>query len=184
MLLLNRNKKVTCKNSGAYTKNRFSLVTRKVVLLVITLYPKSQFLHNIPKLSELSFCKEHSAPKPTVTSKCTLCCQKFPGSHALRHHKNTEDSFLIKTKNVELDEIINEVDDKHLRKALHSCQFYAYWQLEKARHKVFKSARRNFNAAIVDEKFEYIFKILCFRFWILFEIYRTWKVQICLRTRK
>ena len=188
MPLLNRNKKVTCEISGAETKTDSGSSLEELFCLSLHYAQCRNFSTKSQNFLSYHFAKEHSAPKPTVTFKCTLCCQKFPGSHALRHHRNTQHSFFIKIKNVELDQITDEVDDTNLKEALHSCQhFRVYLKLEKARHRVVNSAKRNLNAARVFEMFDQQFR-LCSEnkssFWILFELYRTWKVQICLRTRK
>ena len=97
--------------------------------------------------------KNHSAPKTDVTFKCKICYHEFPGFRALCQ-KNTQHGFLIKTTNVDPDEIINEDDCTNLEEELLSCpHLLVDFELEKARHKHFNNAVENLNPKLVDEKF-------------------------------
>ena len=105
--------------------------------------------------------KKHSAPKPVVTFKCEICYQEFPGFHALRQRKNIQHGFPSKTENVDLDDIINEVDDANLKEDLRSCQLLLVdSELERVGPKVFKYAKENLNAKIVDGKLDHFFNNL------------------------
>ena len=103
-------------------------VTRRVVLLVhciVVLYPMSQFLHKIPKWSELLYiAKKHSAPKPDNTFKFKLCYQEFPGFYALRQHRNTQHGMQIGSGTKDHEHIVGDVGDQRLREELRSCQHF------------------------------------------------------------
>ena len=94
--------------------------------------------------------KNQSAPKPANTFKCTLCYQEFPGFHALRQDKNTEQGFPVQTTMVFPDDIVIEVDDTNLIKELCSCQLFSVdSEFERARHKVFNHAVENLNQSFL-----------------------------------
>ena len=52
------------------------------------------------------------------------CFQEIPGFYALRQHQNTKHGFPIKTAKFDLDDIINQVDDKNLIEELRSYQHF------------------------------------------------------------
>ena len=87
--------------------------------------------------------------------------------------------------------IVGDVDDHKLREELRSCQhFLTESELERAKHKVFNYAVETLNETIVNEKLDHFFQQfeMCSKcesgFWLHFEKYRRWRVQIFLRTRK
>ena len=93
-----------------------------------------------------------------LISNVKLCCKELAGFHALRQHRNTQNGFLIKTTNVQPDNILNEVDDAHLKEELRSCQlFIVECVLERARHKIFNYAVQNLNGTVVNGKLDHFF---------------------------
>ena len=136
---------------------------------------------------------KHSAPKPEVTFKCKLCYAEFPGFYALRQHRNTQHGTEIGsgTRDVDVEHIVEDVEDHSVREELPSCQhFLVDSELDRARHKVFNYAVETLNATIVNKKPDHFFQQfeMCSKsesgFWLHFEKYRRWRIQIILRTRK
>ena len=75
-------------------------------------------------------------------------------------HKSTERDFLIRTPNIDPDDIIKDVRDSKLEEGLRSWkQFFSNFEIKQRRHKVFNYAIKN-NAKIVDEKLDHIFNNL------------------------
>ena len=74
--------------------------------------------------SELNYhiAKKHSAPKTDVSFKCELSYQEFPGFYALRQHRNSKQGMQIgsRTKVVDVEHIVGDVEDHRLRKELRS----------------------------------------------------------------
>ena len=100
--------------------------------------------------------KKHNAPKLDITFKRKLRYQEFPGCHALRQHKNTQNGFPISRTNAELDDIINDVDDANPEEELRSRQYFLVdSELECVRHKVFNFGIENLNATKVDETLDH-----------------------------
>ena len=163
MSSLNRDDKVTSENCGTPTtrielpfhKNRCS-----IGLLSCSQY--TNFTTNSQNDLNCHSSKKHSATKPVLTFKCKLYYQTFRGFYAFPTHKNIKNGFLIKTGNVHLDDLINEVDEMILKEELpSSCQiFLVASELERARHKVFNYAVENLNDTIVNEKLDLFFNNL------------------------
>ena len=96
-----------------------------------------------------------------------------------------------RTKVVDLEHIVGEVEDHSLRKELRSCQhFLVDSELKRARHKVFNYPVETLNETIMNEKLDHSFKNLkCaakvnLAFCFILKQNRRWRVQILLRTRK
>ena len=124
-----------------------------------TLYcdPMSQFLQKITKWSELPYWWEAQRPKPDVIFKCKLCYQEVPGFNALRQHRNTQHGmpFGSGTKDVDVEHIVGNVEDRMLREELRSCQHFSVdSELERERHKVFNYAVESLNETILNEKLD------------------------------
>ena len=154
---LNRNSKFTCENCGT-TITGFRLARHKKRCSVRSVYCSERPSFSSKSQSDLNYhiAKNHSAPKPAFMFKCKLFYQKFPGFYALRQHKNTQESFSIKTAIVHPDVLINEVYDTNLKEELRSCQhFLVDSELESARHEVFNYAMDNLNATVVDDKLDH-----------------------------
>ena len=137
--------------------NSKNIVRHKARCSVWTLHCTQSLKFSTKSQNDLSYhnAQKHSAPKPNVTSRCEICYQEFPGFYVLRQHKNTHNGFPIRTANVDLDNILNEVDDANFKEELLSCQqFLVNSELERARHKVFNYAIKNLNAKIVDKKLD------------------------------
>ena len=85
--------KITCDNCGTQT-TRDNIVRHKKRCSVGTRYCTQCPNFSTKSQNDLNnhIAKKHSAPKPDVTFKCTLCYQEFPGFYALRQHRtlNTE----------------------------------------------------------------------------------------------
>ena len=58
--------------------------------------------------------KKHSASNFEVNSKCNFCYQEFPGSYALRQHRNTQHGMQIGsgTRDVDVEHIMGDVEVK------------------------------------------------------------------------
>ena len=115
--------------------------------------------------SDLNYhnAKKHSAPKPDVNFKCTICYQEFPRFYALRQHRNTQHGLQIgsRTRDVDVVHIVGDVEDHGLREELRSCQhFLVDSELETARHKVFNYAVETLDETIVNENFDHFFNNL------------------------
>ena len=94
---------------------------------------------------------------------CTLCYPEFPGLYALRQLKNTQNGMQMgsRTRNVDVEHIVGDVEDHRLREELRSFQhFLVVSELERARHKVFDYAIDNINVKTVDGKLEHFFNNL------------------------
>ena len=162
--LLIRREKIACDNCGTQT-TRINTVRHKKRCSAGTLY----CIH-CPKFSTKSqsdlnhhFAKNHSAPKLDVTFICKLCYQEFPGFYALPQQRNTQHGMQIgsRTRDVNLEHIVGDVEDHTLREELRSCQhFLVDFELERARHKVFNYAVEALNEKIVNEKLDHFFNNL------------------------
>ena len=65
-----------------------------------------------------------------------------------------------RTRDVDVEHIVGDVEDHRLREVLRSCQhFLVESELERARHKVFNYAVETLNKTIVNEKLDYFFNI-------------------------
>ena len=158
MPLLVRKEKNTCENCGTQT-TRNNIVRHKKICSVGTLYCTQCPNFSTKSQNDLNYhiVKKHSAPKLDTTFKCKLCFQEFPGFYALRQHRNTQHGTQIgsRTKDVDLEYIVGDVEDHSLREELRSCQqFLVDSELESARHKVFNCAVKTLNETIVNEKFD------------------------------
>ena len=96
-----------------------------------------------------------------------------------------------RSRDVDVEHILGDVEDQRLREELRSCQhFLVDSELERARHKVFNYAVETLNETIVNEELDIFFnKLRCAAkvnlvFWFHSEKYRRWRLQIVLRTRK
>ena len=108
-----------------------------------------------------SRAKKHNSPKVNSILKCKLCYGEFPGFYAIRQHENTHNGFPNGTKNIDLDVVIIEVDDAHLKEGLRSFQdVLVDSEPQKARHKELICAVKNLNASMVQEKLYRFFDIL------------------------
>ena len=66
-----------------------------------------------------------------------------------------------RTRDVDLEHIVGDVEDHRLREELRSCQhFLLDLELERARHKVFNHAVETLNETIVNEKLDHFFNSL------------------------
>ena len=161
---LNRYEKVTCEKCGSQT-TKLNLARHTKSCSAGTLFCTQCLKFSTKSQDDLNYhiAKKHSAPKPDVTFKCKLCFQEFPGFYALSQHRNTQHTMQIgsRTKDVDVEHILGEVDNHKLREELRSCQhFLVDSELERARHKVFNYAVETLNETIVNEKFDQFFNIL------------------------
>ena len=127
------------------------------------MYPLSQFLHKSQSDLNYHIAKKHSAPKNDITFMCKVCFQEFPGFYALRQHKNTQHTMQIgsRTRDVDVEHIVGDVEDHSLREELRSCQhFLVDSEIERARHKVFNYAVETLNETIVNKKLDHFFRKL------------------------
>ena len=145
---------VTCDNCVTQTTKN-NIVRHKRRCWVWTLYCTQCPHSSTSSQDDLNYhiVKKYSAPKPAVTSKCKLYYQEFPGFYALREHIGTQCGFLIKTINVDPDDITNRVDDANLKEELCACHhFWVDSETDRARHIVFNSALKNLNETTVKVK--------------------------------
>ena len=159
-----RKEKITCENCGTQT-TRNNIVRHKK-----SCSPGTLFCTQCPNFSakfenDLSYniAKKHSAPKHDVTFTCKLCYQAFLIFYALRRYRNTQHGMQIgsRTRNVDVEHIVKDVEDERLRKKLRSCQdFLVDSELESARHKVYNYAVETLNETSVDEKLDLFFNNL------------------------
>ena len=161
---LNRNEKVTCENCGTQT-TKPNISRHKKRCSAGTLYCTQCSNFSTKSQNDMNYhiAKKHSASKPDITFKCKLCYADFPGFYALRQHRNTQHGTQIgsRTRDVDVEHIVGDVEDQRLREELRSCQhFLVDSQLERARHKLFNYAVETLNETIVNEKLDHFFNIL------------------------
>ena len=163
---VNRYEKITCENCGNQT-TKPNLARHKKRCSAGTLYFTQCFKFSTKSQHDLSYhiAKKHSASKHDVTFKCKLCYREFPGFYALRQHRNTQHGMQIgsRTRNVDVEHIVGDVEDERLREELRSCQHSLVdSELETARHKVFNYAVETFNETVVNKKLDHFFnKLKC-----------------------
>ena len=161
---LNRNKKVTCEDCGIQTTKLY-LARHKKSCSAGTLFCTQCPNFSTKSQNDLSYhiAKKHSAPKHDITFKCKLCFQEFTGFYALRQHKNNQHTMQTgsRTRNVNFEHIVGDVEDHRLREELRSCQhFLVDSKLERAKHKVFNYAVETLDETIVNEKLDQFFNNL------------------------
>ena len=107
--------------------------------------------------------KKHSVPRPSISYKCKLCLAEFPGFHALRQHKNTQNGTKIGfgASNIDVEDKVGNVDDQSLREELESCKhFLTDTEMENGRQRVFNFAMSSFDITLLNDKFDYVVKEL------------------------
>ena len=159
-----RKEKVTCETCGTQT-TRNNIVRHKKSCSAGTLCCTQCPNFSTKSQNDLNYqiAKKHSAPKIDITFRCKLCFQEFPGFYALRQHRNTQHGMQIglRTRDVDVEHILGDVEDHNLREELSSCQhFLVDSELERARHKVFNYAVETLNETIVNEKLDRFFNNL------------------------
>ena len=161
---LHVNAEVTCENCGTQTTKLTLARTKKRYSAGILYFTQCPNFHTkLQNYLNFHFAMKHRAPNVDVFFKCKLCYRKFPGFYALRQHKSSQHCFRIKTAIVDLDDNINEVDGTNLKEELRSCQhFLVFFELERAKHKVFNYAIAKLKAETVNGKLDYFFhKLEC-----------------------
>ena len=122
-----RKEKITYKNCG--TRNR----RNNIVRLRKRCSAGTLYCNHCPNFSTKSQCdlnyhiaKKHSAPKPNITFRCKLWYEEFPGFYALLLHRNTQHGMQIqsRTRDVDVEHIVGDVEDRRLREELRSCQHF------------------------------------------------------------
>ena len=159
-----RKEKITCEKCDTQTTTN-NIVRHKKNCSAGTLYCTHCPKFSTKSQNDLNYhiAKKHGAPEPDVTFKCKLCFQEFPGFYALRQHRNTQHGMQIgsRTRDVDVEHIVRDVEDHRLREELRSCQhFLVNSELERARHKVFNYAVKTLNETIVNEKLDHFFNNL------------------------
>ena len=159
-----RKEKVTCENCGTQT-TRNNNIRHKKRCSAGTLFCTQCPNFSTKSLDDLNYlvANKHMAPKLDITFKCKLCYQEFPGFYALRNHRNTQHAMQIgsRTRNVDVQHIVVDVEDHRLREQLRSCQhFLVDSELERARHKKFNYAVETLNETVVNEKLDQVFNNL------------------------
>ena len=83
--------------------------------------------------------------------------------YALHQHRNTQYGMQIgsRTRNVDVEHIVEDVEDHRLREEVRSCQdFLVESELERVRHKVFNYAVETLTETIVNDKLDHFFNNL------------------------
>ena len=159
---LNRYEKFTCESCGTQT-TKLNLARHKKRYSDGTLHC-SQCPNFSTKLqNDLNYhiAKKHSASKPDITFKCTLCYAEFPGFYTLRQHRNTQHvpQMGFGANNIDVEDIVGDVDDQSLREELESCKhFLTDTEMESGRHRVFNFAMSSFDMSSLNDKLDYVFK--------------------------
>ena len=136
MSSLIRKEKNTYENCGTQTTIN-NIIRHKKRCSAGTLYCTQWPNFSKKSQNDLNYhiAKRHIAPKPDVTFKFTLCDQEFPGFYALRQHRNTQHGMQIgsRTRDVDVEHIVGDVEDHSLREELRSCQYFWWIQNLKER---------------------------------------------------
>ena len=158
MPFLYRCEKVTCETCGTQTTKLNLARHTRVVLLVHCFVPSVPISPPNPKNIWLTILLRST--KFDVTFQSKLSHQEFPGSYALRQHRNTQHGMQIGsgTRDVDVGHIVGDLEDYSLGEGLRSCQHSLVdSKLERARHKVFNYAVETLNKRIVKEKLDHFF---------------------------
>ena len=160
----NRYEKVTCENCGTQT-TKLNFTRHKKNCSAGTMYCSQCPSFSTKSQNDLDYhiAKKHSASKPDVTFKCKLCSQEFPAVYALLQHRNNQHGMQIgsRTRAVDVEHIVGDVEDHSLREELRSCQhFLVDSELERSRHKVFNYAVETLKQTIANEKVDHFFNNL------------------------
>ena len=164
MSSLIRKEKVSCEHCGTQV-TRNIIVRHKKRCSAGTLY-----CNQFPNFSTLSqddliylFAKKHRVPRPSITYKCKLCHAEFPGSYALRRHKNTQHGTQLGfgANKIGVEDIVGFVDDRGLREELESCKhFLTDFEIKNGRRRLFSFAMSSFDMSLLNDKLDYVFKEL------------------------
>ena len=164
MPALDRNVQVSCGHCGTSVTKK-NLSRHKLRCSSGILYcPKCPSFSTFSR-DDLKYhsAKEHSVPRPSIIYKCKLCHAEFAGFYALRQHKNTQHGTQIGfgASKINVEDIVGDVDDQSLREELESCKhFLSDTELENGRHKVFNFAMSSFDISLLNDKLDYVFKVL------------------------
>ena len=166
MPVLDRNLKVTCENCGkAVTKKH--LYRHKSSCSDGTFYCPKCPNFSTKSRDDLNYhtAKKHSAAGPKNSRTCKECHAEFPGSCALRQHKNTQHRTQIGfgASKIDVEDIVGDVDDQSLREEFQSCShFLVDSEIQKGRHRVFNFVVNNLTAQVVEEKLDRVLdKLKC-----------------------
>ena len=117
-----RKEKFTCEKSQTTRNN---IVRHKKSCSGDTLYCTQCPNFSTKSQNNLKYhtAKKHCASKPDLAFKCKLCFQGFPGFYVLRQHRNTQHGMQIgsRTRDVDVEHIVGDVEDHRLREVLRSC---------------------------------------------------------------
>ena len=164
MPALDRNDKVTCGYSGTLVTKK-NLSRHKLRCSGGAMFcPKSPNFSN-KKRDDLIYhiAKKRSGPRPSITYKCKLCLEEFPGFYALRQYKNTKHGTQIGfgASNIDVEDKVGDVDDQNLREELESCKhFLTDTEKENERHRVFNVPKLSFDIFLLNDKMDYVFEEL------------------------
>ena len=161
---LNRNEEVTCENCGVQI-TKLNLARHKKSYSAGTMYCSKCPNFSTKSREDLNYhiAKKHSVLRPSITYKCKLCHEDFPGFYALRQHKKTQHGTQIGlgANNIDVEDIVGAVDDQSLREELESCKhFLTDIEMENGRHRVFNFAMSSFDVSFLNDKLDYVFKEL------------------------
>ena len=157
-----RKEKITRENCGTLI-TRNNNVRHKKSCSAGTMYCIQCHIFSTKSQSDLNYhiAKKHSASRPDVIFEVKRCNQEFPGFYALRQHRNTQHRMQIgsRTRNVDGDNIVGDVEGHSLRVELRFCQHSLVdSELESSRHKVFNYAVESINETIVNGKLDQLFQ--------------------------
>ena len=164
MPALDRNVEVTCGKCGtSVTKYHLSRHKSRCSGGALCFRKSPNFRTKSGNDSNYHIAKKHCVPRLSITYKCKLCHEDFPGFYALRQHKNTQRGTQIRfgANNISVEDIVGDVDDQSLREELESCKhFLTDTEMKNGRHRVFNFAMSSFDMILLNDKLDYVFKEL------------------------
>ena len=161
---MDRNVKVTCGDCGT-SVTKYNLSRHNLSCSGGTLYcPKCPSFSPKSRVDiNYHIAKKHSVPRLSITYKCKLCYAEFFGFYALRQHKNTQHGTQtgFGVSNIDVEDILGDFDDRRLREELESCNcFWTDTELENGRHRIFNFVMLSFDASLLNDELDYVFKEL------------------------
>ena len=102
--------------------------------------------------------EKHRRVRAKNTYKCNICLEQFSGFYALRKHRSSQHGIPIRTSNLDMDTLLEDIDDAELKEGLNfGNRFLVESELEKGRHSVFNFAMSSFNNWYLNEKLDHVF---------------------------
>ena len=158
MSYIKRNEKVTCENCGTQT-TKPNLARHKKRCSVWTLYCTK--CPNFPTTSQADMnyhiATKHPRVRPKNTYKCKICLEEFSGFYALRKNRSSQHGIPIRTSNLDMDTLLENIDGAELKDEPNSYNhFLVDLELGKGRHCVFNFGMSYFNNSFLNEKLDHV----------------------------